>query len=177
MKKFLFFLFISINTFSQEHNFVLENAEVKWEKIYDVSETKKEDVLDKVKSFCLSNISYNNLQLTDDTITFQVNSDVFNLKKYGKKKFNSSMIYFYEYNYLTTIEFKDNKYKVTLRDIKIIDNKTGYGLNSTFTDYFTKKKGTQFKDNSEAKDGLSLFNLHFSDKFNIQNTELKKSDW
>lgn len=181
MKKIILFLLLfSINCFSQtkqpETNFYLENGKVYWQNIYEVPGKNIDDLIQYFRKEVLTDIKQDNFQIIDNTISFVIDNDKVNFKKYGGTTMGTAIFIQYYYKYLVVIDFKEEKYRVTVKDI-FLDNKNIMVRDSgNFEEYITKKKNTEFTTNSIAIKGLQYFHKDFLNKFNI-NTESKKNDW
>lgn len=181
MKKIILLLLLfSINCFSQtkqpETNFYLENGKVYWQNIYEVPGKNIDDLIQYFRKEVLTDIKQDNFQIIDNTISFVIDNDKVNFKKYGGTTMGTAIFIQHYYKYLVVIDFKEEKYRVTVKDI-FLDNKNIMVRDSgNFEEYITKKKNTEFTTNSITIKGLQYFHKDFLNKFNI-NTESKKNDW
>lgn len=182
MKKIILLLLISYSGFSQlkhpETDFYLQNSKVYWEHIYEVPVKNIEESIKYFQKEVLTNFKQDNFQIIDNTISFEINDDKVNLKKYGGSTMGSVLFASSYLKYLVVIDFKENKYRVTVKDL-FLDNKL-YGIGHSsgdFTEYITKKKSTLFTENSLATKGIIYFDKHFLEKFDITKQPVKKNDW
>lgn len=180
MKKIILLL-ISFSAFAQlkhsETDFYLYNGKVYWEHIYVVPNKNTEDLIKYFKKEVITNLQYDNFQLIDNTISFEINDDKVDFKKYGGTTMGTVLFVDSYFKYLAIIDFKDEKYRITLKEI-FLDNKNimarsqGY-----FQEYITKKKSTLFTTNNLATKGIIYFDKHFLEKFDNTQHQIKKDDW
>lgn len=182
MKKFILLLLISFASFSQtklpETDFFLENGKVYWQHIYEVSGKNTEELIKYFQKEVMNNIKQDNFQLLDNTISFEINDDKINFKKYGGTSMGTVMFIQDYFKYLVVINFKDEKYRVTIKDI-FIDNKFYGSIHDSgyLEEYITKKKNTLFTTNNLANIGMGYNHKYFLEKFEINNNESIKKDW
>ncbi len=175
-------LIVSISCFAQikhpDTNFCLENEKVYWQQVYQVPGIKVDSLIQYFQKEVLTNIKQDNFQTIGNTISFEVNDDKVNIKKYGGTTMGS-VIFASDYlKYLVVIDFKDEKYRVIVKDI-FLDNKLyGIGQDSgDLSEYITKKNKTLFTTNSLANKGLIYFDKHFTEKFERNTNQSLKKDW
>lgn len=184
MKKTILLLFISFSCFAQiknpETDFYLENGKVYWEHIYNVPDKGIDELKNYFEKEVVQSLNKSNIQFIENYLSFVVNNDVVDYKKYGGTNAGTAMFVSFPMNYVVIIEFKSEKYKVTIKEIEITGNViTLGGINKStdnITTYFTKKKGTEFRDGSTLKTSMSYYDKYFNDKFILKNDSLKK-DW
>jgi hypothetical protein len=159
--------------------FYLENNKVYWQHIYEVPNKNTEELIKYFQKEVMNNIKLDNFQLLDNTISFEINDDKINFKKYGGTTMGTVMFIMDYYKYLVVIDFKDEKYRVTIKDI-FIDNKYfGTSIHSFgyLEEYITKKKNTLFTTNNVTTVGLGYNDKYFLEKFEINLNESTKKDW
>jgi hypothetical protein len=184
MKKIILLLLISFNGFSQikhpESDFNLFEQKVYWEHIYNVPGKNTEELTKYFQKEVLQSLTNSNLQIIDNSLSFTVNNDVVDYKKYGGTSMGTAMFVSYPMNYVVIVDFKDEKYKITIKEITITENIITLGgtMISTddITDYFTKKKKTQFSTGSTTNTAIIYYHKYFTDKFAIKNNPTNK-DW
>ena len=182
MKKFLLLLFIGFSGISQtkhtDTDFYIENGKVYWQHIYNVPGKTSEELIKYFEKEVMINFKQDNFQIIDNTISFTVNDDKINYKKYGGTNMGTVMFVQDYYRYLAVIDFKNEKYRVTIKEI-FIDNKFfGMAHSSGYMEeYITKKKQTLFTTNGLATEGLIYIHKYFSEKFERNLNESIKKDW
>ncbi|MBF2709125.1 hypothetical protein [Flavobacterium soyangense] len=182
MKKIVLFLLIGFSSFAQiklpETNFFLENGKVYWQHVYEVQGKNTEDLIKYFQKEVMTSMKQDNFQIIDNTISFTINDDQINYKKYGGTSMGVVMFVRDYYKYLVVIDFKDEKYRVTVKEI-FIDNKLyNAGQSSGFLEeYITKKKNTLFSTNNLVTVGMGYNDKYFLEKFLINTTESIKKDW
>tara|TARA_R110001632_G_scaffold137804_2_gene253430 strand:- start:18634 stop:19158 length:525 start_codon:yes stop_codon:yes gene_type:complete len=174
MKKILLLLLLtSASVYSQKYvdsiyNFKIEEGNIIWQKVF------KSDVKELQKTFIkktITNIKLENLQEIDQTISFNVVDDMIDFKKYGGKTMTTSFHVLGPKNYLVVIDFKEKKYRVTIKQISIDLRSNRLGI-STFEDLFYRKK--KIKNTKTSQKDLKYYHRHFIEKFTITD---KKDDW
>lgn len=180
MKKIIFISLISLQCFSQtkqpDTDFYLDNNKMYWEHIYEVPKNNINELVRYFEKEVLTNIKQDNFKLLENTISFNIADDKVNFKKYGGSQMGTAFIAQLYMNYLVVIDFKENKYKVIVKEI-FLDNKLfGMGqMSGDISEFCTKKNVTEFKTNSVILNGLIYDHKHFLEKFTIQ--ESTKKDW
>jgi hypothetical protein len=181
MKKLILVLLISFSGFAQtkhtETNFYLENGKVYWEHVYEVPNKNIDDLIKYFQKEVLTNFKQDNFQLIDNTISFEINDDTVNYKKYGGTNMGTVLFAQYFMKYLVVIDFKDQKYKVIVKEV-FLDNKI-YGLghsSGNFSEYITRKSGTAFPTGKLATTGLIYMDKNFLEKFTVSE-QIKDKNW
>lgn len=176
MKKLilLFSLTLSQFVFAQKYldtlyGFKLDNSKLIWQKVYRANNKTKV----KFKTSVLTNINKQNLQEYDNLISFEVKGDNIDFKKYGGKWGNTPTFVQYPQNYLVIAEFKDNRYRITVKSVFVDYSTAGLGKTELSEIVIKRSKG-KIKNNSLNKKSLKYYDLHFSSIFNIKT---KKDDW
>ena len=182
MKKIILLLLIGFSGYSQTKlpntDFYLENGKVFWQHVYEVPGKNIENLIKYFEKEVIINIKQDNFQTIDNTISFTVNDDKINYKKYGGTSMGVVMFIRDYFKYLVIIDFKDEKYRVTVKDI-FIDNKLyNAGQSSGFLEeYITKKKNTIFSTNNLVAKGMEYNDKYFSEKFQINTNESLNKQW
>jgi hypothetical protein len=156
-------------------DFILASQELIWQHVYK-SDLEKEELKNLYINNVLSSMSKNNLNQFEDRITFEIEGDKVNFKKYGGTWGSTAIFVQYPQNYLVVIDLKDKKYRVTIKDIK-----TDYrAANQGFSDLaitVTKKRKTEFKDANGATMGLRYIHKHFLNKFDMKQIKKEADEW
>jgi len=182
MKKIILLLLISFNGFSQikhpESDFNLFEQRVYWEHIYNVPGKNSEELIKYFQKEVAQSLSKNNLQIIDNTLSFTVNNDHVDYKKYGGSDMGSAIFLRYPIDYVVTVDFKDEKYRIIVKEINVVDNQSYGGINFSgeLTEYLTKKKKTIFATSSLINTSTLYYHKHFLEKFEIKNSPINK-DW
>lgn len=156
-------------------DFILENQELIWQHVYE-SDLKKEELSNLYINNVLSSMSKNNLNQFKDRITFEIEGDKVNIKKYGGSWGSTAIFAQYPQNYLAVIDLKDNKYRVTVKNIKTDYRRAKQGF-SDLAITVTKKRKTQFKDAKSVTMGLSYIDKHFLNKFDMKKIKKEADGW
>ena len=176
MKKALFFLLIiasSNNLFSQKYvdslySFKAVDGNIIWQKVFT---SNSKDLKKAFRKSVITNLKFENLQEIDDTFSFSVNNDMIDFKKYGGKTMTTTFHVQEPKDYLVVIDFKKNKYRVSIKSISVNFEKSNQGVFS-FEELICRKKS--IKNNKRNKKDLLYYEKHFTEKFTITD---KKDDW
>jgi len=134
---FLLIILICFKSYSQDlafNNFKLENGMLIWQKVYKTKLSNDE----LIKSFKISGI-IKNFDAFDNFIIGNIKHMSIDYKGFGKSHL-STVTYISDnyFNSFILIEFKEGRYKVTLKDMKLITR-------------YSNKQNNEF-DLSELKD-------------------------
>ena len=170
----LFLLGIPILSFSQKlvdtlYTFrVVDNSQIVWQKVFS---SDIDDLQNSFKKEVVTNLQLENLQELGNTISFTVKNENIDFKKYGGTWGGTAAFIKYPHNFLVVIDFKENRYRVTIKLIKIDFSSEDLGIIDLET--FLLKKG-KLKNNKLSKVSLSYYHKHFSDKFTLKQIN---DDW
>jgi len=81
----------------------------------------------------------------------------------------------YYLNYLTIIDFKENKYRVTIKEILINSNDLTIRSSDFLEEYVTGSNNQNFKSAKIVNKALEYDHQHFLEKFSIKPQE--KTSW
>jgi hypothetical protein len=174
MKQYLIvtILLISAVGFSQKYvdtlyNFKVDKGNIIWQKVINYQNDSlkklfKEKILSKTESV--------DLKETQSIISFSTQGDVINIKKYGGSALFSSFYIQEANNYFTSIEFKDNKYRITIKNFT--SSATNNNLKLRLERYIVRKK--KIKNTKVNNKSLKIYDDYFIEKFTITN---KTNDW
>jgi hypothetical protein len=148
-------------------NFKITESGFIWNKIY---EQKNDKLLTYFKKTVISNLKTDNLQEVENRLSFEIKEDNVDSKKYGGTWGNTLIPLKFPLHYLVVIDFKENKYRVTVKSIK-----ANYGIQVGFVDFsdVVSRKG-EIKNKKIIIRGLGFLNQHLTEKFTISE---KKDDW
>lgn len=161
-------LFFNVSA-QENNNFKIENGALIWQKVYE-SKFSPEDISNQLKSKGV----VKHVNLSNNMLTGDINTQA-NYKGAGFREMNIPM--FVPRNDIScsvTINFKEGRYRVTLRNFKLIANTedplTEIGETSTLETYALKKRNTAFKDNFLGAPS-QIYNYTFNNIFLIKDTE------
>jgi len=156
-------------------NFKLsESKDLIWQKIYET-----EASLDSVIKFLKTESFTSDLELNENTI----------LGRSGKTKLSSTkgvaMGAYSSYDVFIKIDFKDNKYRVTISDV--LFDPTVSSVNSgmfsisqanqfTLNDFAVRNNSQEIRGNNTAKNLLKILDKDFNSHFVVKKT-IKNDDW
>lgn len=165
-------LFFNVSA-QENNNFKIENGALIWQKVYE-SKFSPEDISNQLKSKGV----VKHVNLSNNMLTGDINTQA-NYKGAGFREMNIPM--FVPRNDIScsvTINFKEGRYRVTLRNFKLIANTedplTEIGETSTLETYALKKRNTAFKDNFLGAPS-QIYNYTFNNIFLIKDT--KNDNW
>ena len=177
--KFTFLLFFTL-LFSQfyqieNENFLIENSQVVWQKTYE-TQLSKATLIDKIKTVGV----FENVSVSENKLTAEIKDLSIDYKGYGESEMSTPM-------YLSRsaikafciFEFKDEKYRVTLKNIKFVqkydDALSKMGEVTEIETFALSKKNTEFK-NGFSKKPSKILNYTFSKVTEFKN-ETQNSKW
>ncbi|MFH6966447.1 hypothetical protein [Flavobacterium sp. FlaQc-28] len=150
-----------------------------WQHIYELPNKNTEEAIKYFQKEVLSNFKQDNFQILDNTISFEISDDKVNFKKYGGTNMGTAFLAQLYMKYLVVIDFKKDKYRVTVKEI-FLDNKL-YGpgrMSGDISEFCTKKDVTLFMTGKNITTGLTYNDKHFLEKFNIDLTQTTNNkDW
>ncbi|MEB8345869.1 hypothetical protein OO010_07415 [Flavobacteriaceae bacterium KMM 6898] len=130
---------------SETDNFVIENGQVIWQKVYETDLTNEELVIQIKTSGQFENVSENK-----ESLTAEINQLSMDFKGYGISEMSTPM--YVSRSYVKTfalIEFKEKRYRVTLKNIKFVrkyeDALSKEGETTDLELFALKKRNTEFK--------------------------------
>lgn len=162
MKKLIvLFQLITITAVAQ-HNFTYNNTLI-WSKVYSINTSASNLNLHLKKQGATA-------YFEDNLLNFTINFDSKTLEPYGFKASQYPTYIQLGGNYTGFIEFKDNKYKVTITQIQVT-NALDPALQYNISEYVTKKGVISTKTHHQKT--LQLLDNYFNTTF----TYNKQSDW
>lgn len=182
MKKIiLLFLFAQIPVLAQDiepvtkYNFELANGELFWQKVFEPN-LENEDLISSFRLNVISTINIENLQELDNRLTFIVLDDKIDFKSYGGSWGNTAIFVQYPIKYLVMVDFKEKRYRVTVKNIFSDMREVGFSL-TEMDDIFAKKNKTIFRTSETVVKGIEYFHLHFLNKFDISKIKNDNDKW
>lgn len=126
-------------------NFQIENGLVLWQKVYETDLTK-EQLIKQIKS----SGQFENISENEESLSAEINQLSMDFKGYGISKISTPMYVSQSYvKAFVLIEFKDERYRVTLKNIKFAqkyeDALSKEGETTDIELYALKKRNTVFK--------------------------------
>jgi hypothetical protein len=172
MKKLTILLLLTSSVYGQKfvdslYTFkVVDNSKIVWQKIFT---NEIDDLQNAFKKEVISNLQLDNLQEIKNTITFNVKDEYIDYKKYGGKWGNTPAVLNHPHNFLVIIDFKDNRYRVTVKSIEAVIEAAN--MKMLYDDFLSRGK---IKNNKSNKLMYSYIHKYLIDKFTIK---LKNDDW
>lgn len=180
-KLILLFVLISGLSFGQIENYVINDGQVQWQKIYETNKTFDE-ILKAVKN-------KNNIKITEQSenaITGEFKGLIMNYKKAGHTYMGTPIVLNETNKYygLFKIEFKDGKYRATIRNVAS-EGMTmtmyggGLGLGS---DLDTTLEAMALNKKGEVRKGFpkvagKIIDVTFIDLMDFTKTEISNDNW
>jgi len=174
MKKIIIlFLLITGSVHSQKlvdslFTFKVVDNEIIWQKIFT---SEVESLQNTFRKQVVTNLQLENLQEIGSTMSFVVKDEKINFKKYGGTWGGTAIYLQHPQSFLVVIDFKDNRYRVTIKSIKVDFTSVNLGVDKL--DDIILKKG-KFKNTKYVKKSLSYYHRHFTEKFTLKQ---KNDDW
>lgn len=144
---------------------------------------ENEITTDDIEDFLLSKSNIYDVTKDDSTITFNIQKMKINYQKYGGKFMNILILLNQSMSASGTIDVKNSKYRLTLKNIQFLDDSSLYaeGVNnqasntSTLESYVLKNRKPEFRTSKIITTGLNYMDLYFSDFFKYKKPTTK--DW
>ncbi len=182
MKKlFLLFIFISGFAFGQMENFVVNDGQVQWQKVYETTKT-----FDEIQKAVKNKNNVKITEQTENTIIGEFRDVIMNYKKAGVGYLMTPIILneTNKYNGFFKLDYKDGKYRATIRNVSSKGmNVTLYGgglglgssLDTTLETMVLNKKGEVRK--GFAKVAGKIIDVTFLDLMDFTKVEEKNDNW
>lgn len=160
MRTFLTLLFtaIAINAFAQE-NFLVENGDLVWQKVFEATPSPSQLAAQ------LSNVSE-----LDNTINGELTDIEANYAAQGYRRMQISIYMTNPYSANVQVELKDDRYRVTVRNIRFVDLESTSYRNATkqYTPVsFLLVNGNSLKSSKTAQRSYDILNGDFLRRFDI----------
>ena len=181
MRTSLVLLFISFYSFGQNdfYNFYVneDDATAVYRKVFESNNIKKKDFINYLNS--LSNITL--IETDGDDLLGEIKGMIINYKKYGGTLFSIPGYLLDELSASIRIQFKDDRYRVTIKNMKFYSSSTvdvGFGITVDTDNNFSenavnKRKGTLRQN---FKKGMLFMDSHFNDIFTYKENK-EDNDW
>ena len=155
---------------SETNNFKIDNGKLVWQKVYETELTKNE-LIGELKS----SGNFKNIEENENGILTEIENLSLDFKGYGSSEMSTPMyIARNSVNSFVQIEFKEKRYRVTIKNIKLTrkydDALSEQGEITDIEVFALKKRNTKFKS-SFLKKPAKIINFTFE-----QITELKKTE-
>ena len=173
------FLLITFFSFSQNpkieyKNFKLQdNKEIIWQKVFEIN-VSKDSILKLIQGNIVSNSFINNLKY--ENYTFNGTSSFEKLTNTSSAPLRART----EYNCFVKIDIKENKYRITIENIKFIPinfNFDGVGINHSYSleEMVVRNAKHEIRKNRNSRKMLSNFNKDLINLLTLKSE--KKEDW
>ena len=167
----LFFL-IALSATAQvkapETDFVLKHGKVTWQHKYEIAGMTADSLLSSIIAKATEDPRNSDPIKVENNLTFVVNNDKQNIKKYGGKEMKTSIIAQLYMKYEVSVTASDSTYVVSLKEI-FVDNKDRterkFGEISKF---ICNTSNLTFKDDPAILKGLTYIDKHFLDRFDVR---------
>jgi hypothetical protein len=182
MKKYIFITLLSFQIYAQtKHestNFYIDEKKVYWQNTYDVPNTKSTDLFTFFEKYIISSFKTTDLRISEDKISFTVTDQRLNVKDYGKKSMTSAIFVQNWQSFLCVVDFKDSKYRVTLKEIQFTNKAIGLGYtNEDITFYVTTSKETEFTNKKVFNEALLMLDEFYNKIYEPSNIMKEEKDW
>jgi len=165
---FYFLLLLNLAVTAQTENFTIqEDKNIIWQKIYKDSS----DINIVTKNLKLSG-NFETVTSENDITTFYFKFNPDNFKQFGYDYYSEALFTKYGGECKGTIEYKENAYRVTIFDIRVLDALSGKNLEPVYY-YFLTSDG-KFKTNKRFIRSYTYFDSYFDLIFKPKKI---KSDW
>lgn len=158
-----------------KENFVLENHQVYWQKVIPRDNIQADSLKVLFETAVLPKIKHSKLDKKQDQLSFEVEDGAIDYKKYGGRNFSTGIFAKQAHLYHVEVEFKDERYRVTITNIENIAGNV-QSVNEPFAEAVTKN-GTTFHPSKMVENGLQIMNTYFTEKFTIPQYIKQKTDW
>lgn len=162
------------HTKTQHDNFYLKERKIIWQKIYDTNKS-----LEEIENYFIKQPLTKNLKL--------VGSSLIGTSSLTKASSNKGYSWSYtDFTMFITIDYKEGRYRVTLKDFKYkpIETSIGSGMfeiseqvSTTLSQSYLRNKKDEIRKNKPARNYLSILNKDFDQAFEIKEAKTEKDDW
>jgi hypothetical protein len=169
MKKILLliFIFIGIQGYCQETDFKIDSNAIVWQKVYQSNDT------------LFLNMYINQINTNSFTNSLEFKNNIFSGRtNQHNPKLKGPYWLRHPFDCFVSIEFKNDRYKVTVKEITFrgpvltiygVEDKLDYNLNDNAL------SNGAFKTNKKILAAIDSLHTFFSNTFKI--SEVKKADW
>ncbi len=171
----LLLTFIGYGQNMEKEGFVLEGNQVYWQKVLPRENIRADSLESLFEAAVLPKIKYSKLDKRPALLSFDVEDGAIDYKKYGGRNFSTGVFAKQAHLYHVVVEFKDERYRVTISQIQNIDDKVK-SVNEPFEEAVTKNGGS-FLQSKMVETGLQIMNTYFTEKFTIPQYIKQKTDW
>ncbi|MEJ5105557.1 hypothetical protein [Chryseobacterium sp. MYb328] len=177
----LFTILISCLYYSQENSFSINNKQVVWQKIYDSTKN-----IDEVKNILTSSGKVNVTSIESGILNGDVSDYMMDYKGAGNTRAGTP-IFIYSSKFFTNfkIEFKENKYRVTITNIRLKGNSgslysSGVAIsndgNENLESYALTNDKESFRNNFEGR-ASKIINYSFTQLFDVSKYTETNDNW
>lgn len=159
----------------EKQSFVIENNQVYWQKVFPRENIRADSLKTLFEAAVMPKIKYSGLDKKKDWLSFDVENEKIDYKKYGGRNLSTGIFAKQAHVYHVVVEFKDERYRITISQIQNIDDKVK-SVNEPFEEAVTKN-GLSFHQSKMVETGLQIMNTYFTEKFTIPQYIKQKTDW
>lgn len=165
--KLLLFLLFSLSLQAQVSNFTIENNNLIWSKVYNDS-VSSENLLKIVRT----KGKFDQINLANNEINFTLQYSNSDLKPYGYKYMTGAIFLQTGGTCIGLIEFKENRYKVSVYSIKINPDSEEDSKEYPLSEYALKKG--EIKKIGTIRKALEFYDGYLTDVFSSKTVN---KDW
>ncbi|HEX9979201.1 MAG TPA: hypothetical protein VGB50_01390 [Flavobacterium sp.] len=160
-------LFASAQVKAPETDFILQNKVVFWQHTYDIAEKSSSEISSMVKERMASVTADTVVATNQAQFTLPVKRDKVNFKKYGGTSFNTIAFAQLYMDYSVVIDVSDNKYRVTIRQIKLDNRDATEKKAGDLSTFVCNTSNISFRTDEGTRKGMQYMHKHFLEKFDI----------
>ena len=158
------------------YNFEINNDEgtAIYKKVFEMDNINKEGIINYIKS--LSHITFTK---TDEELDGKIKGMIINYKKYGVKKGSMPIFINGEFSANLRVQFKDDKYRITLKNMKFANRTNTYENDYNFSvNAVNRRKGVLKVSSKIFLTGKAMIYMdkHFNDIFTYKDDN-SDDDW
>ena len=158
-------------------NFKIENKEVIWQYTFD-SDLKIDSLKITYYKKIISSIDIDNFNELEDRFSFFIKNEKINRDAYYTGGgFNDPKQLNYPLNYFVIVDFKNFKYRVTIKKMFVDATSNRYLGIIDIETLLTKSGVTKFKTTKYSIGFFEVLDKYFLDEFAIKNIALENDDW
>lgn len=151
---------------------LLKDAQITFERVYDIPNTNKSELYNKLKSFIPSVPYLSQFNATaNGQFSGRLVKAMIPIQKYGGHAVGGYAPVKCPIDANVTILIKDNKYKIIISGILFEMSYLSKDFpDMTIEDLITKKKKTMFKTGEYIESGMVILQKYFTDEFTLKST-------
>ena len=150
-----------------ETDFILKAGSVYWQHVYNIPGKSAEAISGLLDTNLEAAPFKESYSKTDQKITFRINDDKPNIKKYGGKVMKTALIAQLYMKYDVIIDIVDNQYTVTVKNI-FLDNRDATEKKSgDISKFACTTSNVSFKTDDKVRNGLAYSHRHLLEKYDV----------